>query len=86
MWKGKGKHRGDRGASARPSKVEPERQPDVLKGWEGYWVALRNDQVVAAAHNPRELAAKLHEMGPGGKGAVARFVPLPSDVIQIGVG
>ena len=85
VWKGK-RERKSGSASARPSKVEPERQPESLKGWEGYWVALKGDEVVAAARHPRELAAKLHEMGPAGAGAVARFVPRPSDVIVIGVG
>ena len=75
-----------RAASTRPSRVEPERQPESLRKWEGHWVALKDGQVVAAAHNPRELAATLHAMGSSAEGAVARFVPVPSDVIVIGVG
>jgi hypothetical protein len=67
-------------------RLEPERIPTSLHGFEGRWVAMVGDDVIAAAHNPRELAAMLHEMGPRGKKAVARFVPLPSDVIVIGVG
>ena len=49
-------------------------------------MALKDGEVVAAAHNPRELAATLHQMGPSAAGAIARFVPPPSDVIIIGVG
>ena len=67
-------------------RLEPERTPDSLHGFEGRWVAMVGNEVIAAAHNPRELAAMLHEMGPRGKKAVARFVPQPSDVIVIGVG
>jgi hypothetical protein len=77
---------GYRRAMPRAPKASPVRQPDSLKGWEGYWVALVGEDVVAAAHNPRELAAKLHEMGPSVATAVARYVPEPSDVIVIGVG
>ena len=62
------------------------RQPDVLQGWEGHWVALLDDQVVEAALTPRELAAKLRARGPSVAKAVAQFVPEPSDVIVIGVG
>ncbi len=68
-------------------RLEPERLPDsLLRGFEGRWVAMVGDEVVAAAHSPRELVAQLHEMGPRGAKAVTRYVPLPSDVIVIGVG
>ena len=73
-------------AVARHVKTDPVRQPESLKGWEGHWVALRDDEVIAAAWSPRELAAKLHEMGPSAEGAVARYVPHPSADIVIGVG
>lgn len=69
-----------------PREVEPERLPEAIKGWEGHWVALRDGKVVAAAHNPHELVAKIHEMGPAADGAVARYVPHRSDSIIIGVG
>lgn len=68
------------------SRAKPVRQPDALKGWEGHWVALLNDEVVEAALTPRELAAKLHARGPSVAKAVARYVPEASDVIVIGVG
>jgi hypothetical protein len=71
---------------ARARKAQPAKQPDSLKGWEGYWVALLDGEVIEAAHSPRELAAKLHARGPAVAKAVARYVPEPSDVIVIGVG
>ena len=70
----------------RRTKTDPVRRPAALEGWEGHWVALRGDEVIAAAWNPRELTAKLHEMGPSAAGAVARYVPYPSADIVIGVG
>ena len=76
----------DRGGGTVAVKTEPERQPESIKGWEGHWVALKDGEVIAAAWNPRELVVRLHEMGPAAAGAVARFIPLPSSDIVIGVG
>lgn len=67
-------------------RLEPERLPDTLRGFEGKWVAVDGDEVIAADHNPRDLVAQLHRMGPAGANAVTRYVPSPSDVIVIGVG
>lgn len=47
---------------------------------------MRDGEVVAAAFHPRELVAKLHEMGPAAANAVARYVPKPTSDIIIGVG
>ena len=66
--------------------MEPERRLAALDGWEGYWVAVKDGEVIAAAHSSRELVPKLHEMGQAGRGAVAQYVPHESDVIVIGVG
>ena len=85
IWRGMRPH-GYRSAMAHAPKAEPVRQPEALNGWEGLWVALLDDKVIEAAHNPRELAAKLHARGPASAKAVARYVPEPSDVIVIGVG
>ncbi|MGH3788310.1 MAG: hypothetical protein ACRDRG_17595 [Pseudonocardiaceae bacterium] len=71
---------------ARSRKVEPERLPDAIKGWEGHWVALKDSEVVAAALNPHELVYKIQEMGPAAEGAIARYVPHHSELIVIGVG
>lgn len=71
---------------ARPERLAPEPQPADLTRWAGCWVALKNGEVIAAAHNARELVPQLHEMGSSADGAVARYVPRPSDAIVIGVG
>lgn len=85
FWQGKRSHADDsREDNARWQ--EPERIPESLARFVGLWVAVLDGDVIAAARNPRELAANLHEMGPGAAKAVARFVPEPSDVIVIGVG
>lgn len=72
----------------RPEKLTPERQrpADLLERWAGAWVAIKDGEVIAAAHNARELVPQLHEMGAAAEGAVARYVPRPSDTIVIGVG
>ena len=71
---------------AKPRKLEPERRLAALKGWEGKWVAVKDGEVIAAAHNSRDLVPQLVAMGEKGRGAVAQFVPWESDVIVIGVG
>lgn len=63
-----------------------ERRPESLAGWEGCWVALRGDEVIAAENTSRELVAKLHEMGPQASDAVVQYVPRRSPEIVIGVG
>ncbi len=73
-------------AMPRGPKAHPVPQPEALAEWKGYWVAVLDDQVIAAAHSPRELAAELHSKGPAAAKAVARYVPESSDVIVIGVG
>jgi hypothetical protein len=80
------RRKGYRRGMAKPREVEPERLPEVIKGWDGHWVALKDGEVVAAALNPHELVHKIHEMGPTAEGAVARYVPHRSDLIVIGVG
>lgn len=64
--------------------VEP-REP-ALNGWEGYWVAVKDGEVIAAAHNSRDLVPELHKLGNKARGAVAQYVPFPSDEIVVGVG
>jgi hypothetical protein len=50
------------------------------------WVAVKDGEVIAAAHNSRDLVPMVREKGPAGQGAVAQFVPQRSDEIVIGVG
>lgn len=54
--------------------------------WAGQWVAVKDGEVIAAAHNSRDLVPQVRSLGPKGRGAVAQFVPEPSDVVVIGVG
>lgn len=67
-------------------RVEPVRRDPGLDHWVGMWVAVKDGRVIAAAYNSRDLVPKVIEMGPAGKGAVAQFVPQPTDDIVIGVG
>lgn len=69
-----------------PRKVEPIRRDPKLDHWVGMWVAVKDGEVVAAAHNSNELVKMVIEMGPKGAGAVAQFVPDRQDSIIIGVG
>ena len=70
----------------KPQRQEPVRRPAALDGWEGCWVALKDGKVIAAAGSSRELVPKLIDMGDTARGAVAQFVPKPSNTIVIGVG
>lgn len=72
--------------SSGPDPVTPERRLPALDQWMGMWVAVKDGKVIAAAHNSRDLVPKLQEMGEAGRGAVAQYVPYPSDSIVIGVG
>lgn len=66
--------------------MEPERRLPDLDRWEGLWIAVKDGQVIAAAPTSRELVPELHKLGERGRGAVAQYVPRPSDKIIIGVG
>lgn len=73
-----------RGMSNRRSGPEP-RNP-ALKGWEGYWVAVKDGKVIAAANNSRDLVPELRKLGKKAHGAVAQYVPLPDNAMVVGVG
>ncbi|MCA0331934.1 MAG: DUF5678 domain-containing protein [Actinobacteria bacterium] len=64
----------------------PEPRPAELDQFTGKWVAVKDGVVVACANNARELVPMLHELGEAGRGAVAQYVPFPSDAVMIGVG
>jgi len=68
--------------------MEPERRLPELDQWAGLWVAVKDGKVVAAASSSVELVHELHKLRPvgAGKGAVAQYVPKPSDSVMIGVG
>jgi hypothetical protein len=67
-------------------RVEPERRLPELDQWVGCWVAVKDGKVVTAANSSHELVLRVREMGESAHGAVAQFVPEPSDDIVIGVG
>lgn len=68
------------------SRVEPERRLSELDDWVGHWVAVKDGHVVAAAETSHELVVRVREKGEAAAGAVAQFVPEPTDDIVIGVG
>jgi uncharacterized protein DUF5678 len=74
------------GQRRRNRHVEPERALPGLERWAGMWVAVKDDKVVAAANNSRDLVPEVRKLGEAGRGAVAQFVPPRSDEIVIGVG
>lgn len=57
-----------------------------LDRWSGCWVALRGDEVIAAAHTSGELARQLLEKGPSAAGAVVEYVQPTSDTMVVGLG
>jgi hypothetical protein len=68
--------------------MEPERRSPELDEWAGYWVAVKDGKVIATGRSSLELVDALHKLRPvgAGKGAVAQYVPVPSDAVTIGVG
>lgn len=64
----------------------PVPRPDELDQFVGKWVAVKDGRVITCANNARDLVPALHRLGEQGRGAVAQFVPYPSDAVMIGVG
>jgi hypothetical protein len=52
----------------------------------GRWVAVKDGQVVAAAHSARELVPAVRKLVKEGRGAVTQYVPHRSDTIMLGIG
>lgn len=77
-----------RGMRSRREPIEPERRLPELDRYVGLWVAVKDGKVVAAASTSLELVDALHKLRPvgAGRGAVAQYVPRPSEQIMIGVG
>ena len=69
----------------RTKAVEPVRRLAGIDRWSGMWIAVKDGQVIAAAHNSRELVPMVRSKGDAGRGAVAQFVPPRTDDIVIGV-
>lgn len=74
----------DMGMQGRHRRLEPVRQPPELHEFRGKWVAVKDGRVVAAANSSLELVSEVRRQLL--KGAVAQYVPEPSDTITIGVG
>ena len=72
----------------RSEPMEPERRLPELDNYIGLWVAVKDGKVIAAASTSLELVDALHKLRPvdAGKGAVAQYVPHPTDDVMIGVG
>lgn len=77
-----------RGMRSHREPMEPERRLPELDRYVGLWVAVKDGKVVAAASTSLELVDALHKLRPvgSGRGAVAQYVPRPSEQIMIGVG
>jgi hypothetical protein len=78
----------DMAKGQRREPIEPERRLPELDNFVGLWVAVKDGKVIAAAPTSIELVDALHKLRPvgAGKGAVAQYVPRPTDHIMIGVG
>jgi hypothetical protein len=76
------------GRSRSTEPMEPERRLPELDKWVGLWVAVKDGEVIAAAATSLELVDALHKLRPVGvgTGAVAQYVPRPTEEIMIGVG
>jgi len=76
------------GSVRRTEHMEPERRLPELDKWVGLWVAVKDGKVIATASTSLELVDAIHRLRPVGigKGAVAQYVPRPTDEIMIGVG
>jgi hypothetical protein len=76
------------GRRRRTEPMEPERRLAELDNWVGLWVAVKDGEVIAAASTSLDLVDAIHKLRPVGigKGAVAQYVPRPTDEIMIGVG
>jgi hypothetical protein len=68
--------------------MEPKRRLPDLDRFVGLWVAVKDGKVIAAASTSLELVDALAKVRPVGaaRGAVAQYVPRPTDQVTIGVG
>lgn len=67
-------------------RLPPVRRPAELDQYEGLWVAVKDDKVVAVAGTSVELVPAVKDLGDAGRGAVAKFIPHRTEQIVIGVG
>jgi hypothetical protein len=63
------------------------RRPSALDGYEGRWVLLRGDSVIADAATDRQLVQALKRLDPSvRREAVMQYVPEPSKALMVGLG
>lgn len=74
-----------RGMRTHSGKGPAPRLP-ALDAWEGKWIAVKDGETIAAAHNARDLVPEARKLGKAGEGAVAQYVIPKTDTIMIGVG
>jgi hypothetical protein len=65
---------------------EPVRPPQDTARYEGLWVAVKDDRVIAAARTSRELVYELAKIGPDAKGATMQRVPSAERGLLVGLG
>lgn len=57
-----------------------------LEKYEGLWIAVKDERVVAAAETTRELVYALAKIGPSAEGATMQRVPKPENGLLVGLG
>lgn len=67
-------------------RLPPAEAPIGLEMYEGLWVAVKNERVVAAAGSTRELVYALAKIGPSAEGATMQRVPKPENGLLVGLG
>ena len=74
------------GSGAQPpgKPLAPLRRPASWSRYEGQWIAVVGDRVVAHGETSRELASHLKVLGPEGREAVMQFVSPPVNGYVIG--
>jgi hypothetical protein len=74
------------GISRRANRVEPLQPPAEASMYEGLWIAVLDDKVIAAASTSTDLAYELFKLGPAASDAVMQRVQKPSDRVLVGMG
>lgn len=67
-------------------RLSPVEAPAGLETYEGLWVAVKGERVVAVAGSTRELVYALAKIGPSAEGATMQRVPKPENGILVGLG
>lgn len=57
-----------------------------LEKYEGLWIAVKDERVVAAGKTTRELVYALAKIGPSAEGATMQRVPKPENGLLVGLG